>query len=253
MAKAKNNGRRGGGIIKVRKTRQIFHDGAHGMHPEYQAQLAQAAADQRDAERTVEADQEAQSAAEMARQADEAALMAANAQRQAKLSARPCLRCKEVLPPEAFERHGHAYNGRVGCCRPCAKLIRDRKSVRSRGETQREARPCLHCGMPFVPPHHNVKYCCEACRSQRQTAKNAARHQAAYQFQREHHRANNAAWKAANPDKRRQHRRKAYYARPEMEKARHSAWVAANREHINAYARAWQQKKKERKEKGLTP
>ena len=251
MAQAKNSGRRGGGIMKVRKARQIFHDGAHGMHPDYQAQLAQQAADQRDAERTAESAQEAQTAAERARLVQEAAQAAAEAQRQAQLSSRPCLRCKEVLPPEAFERHARAYNGRVGCCRPCAKLIRDRKTVSITKAPVRtpRPRPCLHCETRFVPSHHNVRYCSDECRATRQTARHAAQHQAAYLAQRETHLEKGAAWKAANPDKRRAHRRKAYHADPEAEKAAHGVWVEANRDHINAYQREWRQKQKDKQQK----
>lgn len=42
MAKAKNSGRRGGGIRRVRKTREVKPDGAHAYTWTYQAKIADA-------------------------------------------------------------------------------------------------------------------------------------------------------------------------------------------------------------------
>lgn len=241
MAKAKGSGRKKGGWMRVRKTREVKPDGAHAYTWTYQAKIADALAEKRDRERTAQAAREAAEAAETARAEKVAAAEAAEARRQAQLAPRPCLRCGEMLPPEAFERHGRAYNGRMGACRPCAEIIRNRKAAplgrREKDKCVLPPRPCRRCEAVFTPAHHNVQYCSKECRRSRQAARHAEQHREAYQADRGRRREQSEAWKKANPDKCRQYRRKAYHLRPEAEKEAHALWVARNRVRVNAYQR----------------
>ena len=242
MAKARNSGRKKSGHRRLKKAHEVMPDGAHAYTWPYQAMLACRAAEARDRERRAEAAEAAAQAAKTARTEQEAKNAAAEAQRQASLAPRPCLRCGEILPPDAFEPHGRAYNGRMGCCRPCAQLIRDRKAapVGRRPPTflnPAPPRPCRACGLLFSPAERRRVYCSAACRKRRQT-------ETANAHRRENRAAHPAAakqrqseWRERNPDKCRQYRRRYNQANRSRMSAAHAAWAARNRARVSAYMR----------------